>query len=122
VSSQLRKDFGVFQWSDLDVHFDNKLDKQDLRRVKIRPQIFGCFRIENIVENFCRILKLVCNTTKTRITMLKAIQVAFSDQNIRNSLHLNIYKVRITKKLIIVLTFGSILFFTLQLQKRFNEK
>ena len=54
--------------------------------------------------------------------MLKAIQVAFSDQNIRNSLHLNIYKVRITKKLIIVLTFGSILFFTLQLQKRFNEK
>ncbi len=62
---------------DFSVPFDNNLAERDLRMVKTRTKISGCFRSEEWAEWFCRFRSYISTLRKQKIDIYPAIQSIF---------------------------------------------
>jgi transposase len=62
---------------DFSIPFDNNLAERDLRMVKTRTKISGCFRSEEWAKYFCRIRSYISTMRKQNIDIYPAIQSIF---------------------------------------------
>jgi transposase len=76
---RLEKKENAVLWflDDFSIPFDNNLAERDLRMVKTRTKISGCFRSEEWTEWFCRFRSYISTLRKQNIDIYPAIQSIF---------------------------------------------
>ena len=76
---RLEKNENAVLWflDDFNIPFDNNLAERDLRMVKTRTKISGCFRSEEWAECFCRFRSYISTLKKQNIDIYPAIQSIF---------------------------------------------
>lgn len=63
---------------DISVPFDNNGSERDLRMVKLKQKISGCFRTDVGARSFCRVRSYLSTTRKHDYTLLCALERALS--------------------------------------------
>ncbi len=63
-----------------DVPFDNNLAERDLRMIKVRLKVSGCFRSPAAAANFCRIRGYISTLRKQGVAILDALLQLFAGQ------------------------------------------
>lgn len=66
--------------TDFTVPFDNNLAERDLRMIKVRQKISGCFRSAQGAATFCRIRGYISTLRKQGCALLTALQNVFAGQ------------------------------------------
>jgi len=67
---------------DPNVPFDNNLAERDLRMIKLKQKISGCFRTQLGAERFCRIRSFISTAKKQNLNIIDAISAIFNLDNI----------------------------------------
>jgi len=66
-----------------DVPFDNNLAERDLRMVKLKQKISGCFRTRKGAEVFCRIRSYISTLKKQEKNVWDALQIVLSSPQLQ---------------------------------------
>lgn len=77
-----KRDRVLMFMKDFQVPFDNNQSERDLRMLKVKQKISGCFRTEKGAEDFCRLRSYISTMKKQGRNAMEAIRSVFAGKTI----------------------------------------